>query len=205
MDSGNDSDRQFKILLVEDDLADIELVRRYLGQIRRPRFEVEYAQYLQKGIELLASDTFDAVLLDMNLPDSCGLHSVDLVKSVWDNGPIIILTGLNEDCVGVDAVRHGAQDYLVKDGLSANLLSRAISYAVERHQFASCLDATKRSTDQLLSDFCATLRDPLCQLLLAASDLCENVNSSQLELDKHLETITESGTRMVELIKQESL
>ena len=204
MDSCDESDRQYKILLVEDDLVDVELVRRYLGQVRRPRFEVENAQYLQKGIELLTSDTIDAVLLDLNLPDSCGLDSVDLLKSVWDGGPIIVLTGVNEDCVGVDAVRHGAQDYLVKDGLSANLLSRAIRYAVQRHRLASCLDATKRSNEQFLAEFCEKLRDPLSQMLLAASDLCGNLESPQPEQDEQMERITACGIRMVELINRSS-
>ena len=116
MNNCDASDSPYNVLLIEDDLVDVELVTRYLGQSRNPRFVVESAQYFQQAVELLAVGTFDAVLLDLNLPDSCGLDSIDLVMSAWGSGPIIILTGVEEDCLGIDAMRHGAQDYLVKEG-----------------------------------------------------------------------------------------
>ena len=202
MGNCNDSDSQYKILLVEDDLVDVELVRRYLGQIRSPRFVVEHTQYLQQAVGQLAEGAFDAVLLDLNLPDSCGLESIDHVLSVWESGPIIVLTGLDEDCLGVDAMRHGAQDYLVKDGLSATLLSRTIRYAVERHYLVSYLESMKEANEQLLPDFCDTLRAPLSELLDAAGDLCDNLISQQPQPDLYRDKLTACGTQMVELINQ---
>ncbi len=202
MDSCNVSNSQYKILLIEDDLVDVELVSRLLGQIRSPRFVVENAQYLKQAVRQLAEGAFDAVLLDLNLPDSCGLDSIDHVLSVWESGPIIVLTGVDEDCLGIDAMRHGAQDYLVKEGLSANLLSRAIRYAVERHYLVNYLETMKQANEQQLPDFCHTLRDPLSQMLAAASDLCCNLDSSQQEQNEQLDKITACGTQMVDLINQ---
>ena len=123
MEIQGDSERDYNILVVEDDLVDVELVRRQLGQLRRPRFKVENAQYLKDAMEMLEQESFDAVLLDLNLPDSCSLESVHQVKAAWSSGPVIVLTGLDEECLGIDAIRHGAEDYLSKDGLSAALLS----------------------------------------------------------------------------------
>ena len=202
MGNCNDSDTQYKILLIEDDLVDVELVRRYLGQNRNPRFVVEHTQYLQQAAKKLAQGAFDAVLLDLNLPDSCGLDSIDHVISVWETGPVIVLTGLDEECLGIDAMRHGAQDYLGKEGLSANLLSRTIRYAVERHYLVSYLEAMKKSNEEFLSEFCGTLRDPLSELLTSASDLCDNIDTLQPGQDQSMQRIIACGTRMVELIGQ---
>ncbi len=200
MNNCDASDSPYHVLLIEDDLVDVELVTRYLGQSRNPRFVVESAQYFQQAVELLAVGTFDAVLLDLNLPDSCGLDSIDLVMSAWESGPIIVLTGVEEDCLGVDAMRHGAQDYLVKEGLSASLLTRSIRYAVERHYLISYLDSMKKANEQLLPEFCEELRSPLSEMLAAASDLCGEFASSQADVDVHMKTITDRGTQMVELM-----
>ena len=200
MNNCDASDSPYNVLLIEDDLVDVELVTRYLGQSRNPRFVVETAQYFQQAVELLAVGTFDAVLLDLNLPDSCGLDSIDLVMSAWESGPIIVLTGVEEDCLGIDAMRHGAQDYLVKEGLSANLLTRSIRYAVERHYLISYLDSMKKANEQLLPEFCEELRYPLSEMLTAASDLCSEFASSQAIVDAHLKAITDRGTQMVELM-----
>ncbi len=200
MSDSNESDAQYNILLIEDDLVDAELVSRFLNQVRSPRFVVENTQHLEQAIHLLAANTYDAVLLDLNLPDSCGLDSIDLVMSVWGNGPILVLTGVDEDCLGIDAMRHGAQDYLVKHGLSANLLSRAIRYAIERHYLISYLDSMKQANEQLLPDFCKTLRDPLSELLTAASELCDDLKSMQPGQDESIKRITACGTRIVDLI-----
>jgi len=201
MGDSNESDAQYSLLLIEDDLVDVELVSRYLNQVRSPRFVVENTQHLQKAIHLLTENTYDAVLLDLNLRDSCGLETIDLVMSVWENGPIIVLTGMDEDCLGVDAMRHGAQDYLVKSGLSANLLSRSIRYAIERHYLINYLDSMKQANEQLLPDFCKMLRDPMSELLTAASELCDDRKPMPPEQDESIQRITASGTRIVDLIK----
>ena len=202
MEIQDSSERQYRVLVVEDDLVDVELVRRQLGQIRRPRFEVENAQYLKDALDMLGNQSFDVVLLDLNLPDSCSLESVDEVKRAWPSGPVIVLTGLDEECLGIDAIRHGAADYLGKDGLSAALLSRAISYAVERHHMAYWIAATGKSKDDYLSGVCERLRESLSELLLATSDLVgndETLDPGELE---QVNRIMSCGKRMSRLINE---
>jgi len=201
MDSDDDFDREYKILLVEDDLLDAQLVCRHLEPMRRPRFQVEVASTLREACERLVHASFDTVLLDLHLPDSVGLETVDDLKTVWSSGPIIVLTGLDEDCLGVDAIRHGVQDYLSKDGLSANLLSRAIRYAVERSSMDYWLQASKQSQDYLLIDFCDKLREPLSKLLYAASDLYEK-GPLPPQAAAPVETVKDCAIHLTELIDQ---
>lgn len=204
MNIQDDSETQFKVLLVEDDLVDVELVRRQLGQIRRPQFILDSVQYLNDAVERLATESFDAVLLDLNLPDSCSLEAVDELKTVWQSGPVIVLTGLDEECLGIDAIRHGAADYLAKDGLSANLLSRAISYAVERHRMEYWMKATGKSKDSFLSEVCNGLRESLSELLIATSVLVGSDESLEPDELEQVEKIMLCGKRMAKLIDEAS-
>jgi len=200
MGSHDDSDRKYKILIVEDDPIDAELVSRYLGQSRRPRFKAEIVQYLKDALENVNSTEFDAVLLDLNLPDSFGLEAVDRLRASWTAGPVIVLTGLDEECLGTDALRHGAQDYLAKDGLSGHLLSRSIRYAIERHNMSYWISVTERSKDDYLAEVCNSLRTSLSELLIATSELIGSDESLQPKELEQVSRIMQCGQRMSDLI-----
>ncbi|MEM8944384.1 MAG: response regulator [Planctomycetota bacterium] len=200
MNVQSDDDQLYRVLLVEDDVLDVEIVRRHLGQVRRPRYEIVVAKYLSEALRLLASEEFKAVLLDLNLPDCCSMESVDQLKEAWTAGPIIVLTGLDEECHGVDAIRHGASDYLAKDGLSATLLSRTISHSVERHRMAYWIKATGESKDDYLEEVCNGLRETLSDLLLATSDLVGNDEALDDREYQQVQKIIGYGKRMSELI-----
>ncbi len=94
--------------------------------------DINCCDRLSKGIDRLAMGDIAAVLLDLNLPDSQGLTTFEKIQSVVPQIPIVILTGYKNDSLALEAVRRGAQDYLVKGQLDRGLLSRAISYAIER-------------------------------------------------------------------------
>jgi len=204
MSSQDDPDRTYKILVVEDDPIDAELVSRYLGQSRRPRFTAESVQYLKDAMEALNSKEFDAVLLDLNLPDSFGLEAVDRLRASWTAGPIIVLTGLDEECIGTDALRHGAQDYLAKDGLSGHLLSRSIRYAIERHNMSYWISVTERSKDDYLAEVCNSLQASLSELLIATSDLSDCDESLQPKELEQVSRIMQCSQRMSDLIENAS-
>ena len=190
----------YRVLLVEDDLVDVEIVRRHLAQVRHPRFDVENTKYLKSAFEMLQNEPFDAVLLDLNLPDCNSLESVDQLQDAWNKGPIIVLTGQEDECQGIDAIRHGAGDYLVKDGLSATLLSRTISYSVERHRMAYWLEATGQSKDDYLADVCISLKETLSELLIATSVLVGNDECLDPTEMQQVEKIMNCGKRMSHLI-----
>lgn len=126
-----------KILLIEDNQADARLFRELLSELSRPEQhvpppEVIWADCLAKGLEILAEQKVDVVLLDLSLPDSHGLETLYQTQDRAGAIPIVVLTGNNEEMLAIKAVRQGAQDYLLKNELNGPSLWRATCYAVER-------------------------------------------------------------------------
>ncbi len=125
-------DKPIEVLLVEDNPGDARLIKEFLSDAGGTAFEIEVAQKLSHGLGALSEKKFDVILLDLSLPDSSGLETVAKALSYAQQTAIIVLTGLDDEKLAVDAVRKGAQDYLVKGQIDTDLLSRAIRYAIER-------------------------------------------------------------------------
>lgn len=121
-----------KILLIEDNPGDARLIQEYLSDLKDLKYTVNTAEKLKEGINILENEFIDVVLLDLNLPDSKGLTGVQQIFSVAPNIPVIVLTGLNDETTAINAVKMGAQDYLVKDKVESELLIRSIRYSIER-------------------------------------------------------------------------
>jgi len=128
------SNKPIKVLLVEDNPGDARLIREFLFEANRRSFEIEVAERLFEGLKALSASAFDVVLLDLSLPDSTGLETLIMTHANAPQVPIIVLTGLDNDMLAVEAVRRGAQDYLVKGQINAELLYRAMRYSIERKQ-----------------------------------------------------------------------
>jgi DNA-binding NarL/FixJ family response regulator/two-component sensor histidine kinase len=118
------------LLLVEDNPGDALLLRSMLRD--RSNFEVTEAASLMAAKAALAQAAFDAALVDLSLPDSDGLETVDALHAVAPEVPIVVLTGITDEDVALAAVRRGAQDYLVKGRADATRVARAIRYAIDR-------------------------------------------------------------------------
>ncbi len=136
-----------KILLIEDNEVDARLIKEYLrnasgteGGVSSAMFDLTIKNSLSSGLEFLTTKDVDAVLLDLNLPDSVGLETFYKIHKKMPKIPILILTGLSDRELAVKAVREGAGDYLVKGEVDDRLLRRSISYAIER----------KKSEEELL-------------------------------------------------------
>jgi CheY-like chemotaxis protein len=124
--------QDYSILLVEDNPADADLIKEYLIENQSIVYRVKEARTLADALKLLSQDNFDAVLLDLSLPDSSGLDTVRSLLSDHPQMVLVVLTGLKDQQIALQAVRFGAQDYLEKDQLTPTLLHRSISYAMER-------------------------------------------------------------------------
>lgn len=122
-----------RILLIEDNPADADLIQDELTLENEPSHHIEHASRLKDGLERLAVDTFDLVLLDLSLPDCRGLETFLRAYRRHPDVPFIIISGLDDLSVAFDAVRSGAQDYLFKGELDRPMLLRAVGFAVERH------------------------------------------------------------------------
>ncbi len=120
------------VLLVEDDEGDAILVRECLRDAGLADDDLTWCRTVAEGVEALA-DKPACVLLDLGLPDAEGLSALHTVVAEAVTSPVIVLTG-RHDRTGVEAVAAGAQDYLIKDDLTPELLDRTIRYAVQRRQ-----------------------------------------------------------------------
>jgi PAS domain S-box-containing protein len=134
------SARPMTVWLVEDNPGDARLIREYLRET--PSGSGIELQHLSSLHEFASSDSAsecDLILLDLHLSDSQGLDTLRRCVEVRPDTPVIVLTGLESESIGINAVRSGAQDYLVKDDINPTLLSRAMNYAVERVRLSSHL------------------------------------------------------------------
>ncbi|MEI8038241.1 MAG: response regulator [Verrucomicrobiota bacterium] len=123
-----------RILVVEDNPADADLIRELLPESGPVIFQTECVSRLAAALDRLETPGIDLILLDLGLPDSQGLVTFQHVRRENAQIPVIVLSGMEDDELALAAVREGAQDYLSKRLLSAYLLSRAVRYAVERKQ-----------------------------------------------------------------------
>lgn len=127
------------LLVIEDNPADVRLIQEILLENNQYKqnfsFEFVHADTLKKALTLLAEMSFDIILLDLSLPDSQNLTTIEEIKQVTYNVPIVILSGLIDESIAVEAMQHGAQDYLLKsDILTKGFLIRSLLYARERHR-----------------------------------------------------------------------
>lgn len=123
---------EINILLIEDNIADAALIREMLAESPKQRFNLYNAKKLNEGLEKLKKKHIDIILLDLNLPDSYGLETFIRANREVSDIPIVILSAYDDEETATEAVKGEAQDYLIKGNVDANLLSRSISYAIER-------------------------------------------------------------------------
>ena len=133
------SDKHTKILLIEDNPAYTRLIQKKLAVSSQAECQIECADHLSTGLEHLVKGEIDVVLLDLGLPDSQGLDTLRKVRAQAPAVPIVVATGLDDETLAVQAVRQGAQDYLVKGDIDSKTLWRVIRYAVERKQAEEAL------------------------------------------------------------------
>ena len=133
------------VLLIEDNSDDVLLIQEFLDAASPTGFEVYKADSLDRALKLLNKEKIDLILLDLSLPDSQGLDTFFHIRDLSLKLPIIVLTGNDDAEIAVDAIRAGAQDYLVKGRFRGEFLARAIQYAVERHRMLSAFERQTRS------------------------------------------------------------
>jgi two-component system cell cycle sensor histidine kinase/response regulator CckA len=127
------------ILLIEDNRAEARLLQETLKGSVLHHAQVKAVTRLVEGIEHCLSHAVDVIMLDLTLPDSYGLASLDKLQTQVPQVPVVVLTNTNDDALAVEAVRRGAQDYLVKRQVNQDLLVRSLRYAIERQQIEEAL------------------------------------------------------------------
>ena len=216
-----------KILLIEDNLAEARLLQEFLKQAKSHEFTVVHVQRLAAGLQKLRTDNYDVILLDLTLPDSQGLVSLPPLMSQVPSTPIVVLTNINDDELALEAVRGGAQDYLVKRQINVAILMRSIRYAIERKQALETLRHVNQTLEnrveektaelvkakeinQFKSEFVSMLshdiRNPLNTILLAAG-LLQNSDRklTQEKKQNHFQLIRSAIKNMAHLLDEVSL
>lgn len=126
--------RRYRVLLVEDDDQHAQLAALWIEAEGRGAFELRRAGRLSSALASLAATPADAVLLDLSLPDSDRLETFRAVRAQAPGVPVVLMTGIGDQQLALQAVAEGAQDYLVKGDIDGQLLVRALHYAIERHR-----------------------------------------------------------------------
>lgn len=126
--------KKIKILLIEDNNADIRLIDELLKKAPDFSYKIKSCIRLSDGLDAFKKNGYDIILLDLTLPDSDRISTLEKVLEYTPKIPIIILTGLDDKEIALESLKKGIQDYLVKDELTTNLLTRSILYGIERHK-----------------------------------------------------------------------
>lgn len=138
-----------QILLVEDNPGDARLIKYMLAEAQGPTCDLEWVDCLRAGLDRLAAGGIDLVLLDLGLPESVGLDTLRRMQEQAPSVPtLVVLSGLNDENIALQAVQMGAQDYLVKGRVDGSLLMRSIRYAMERSQAKEALQQAHAQLEQ---------------------------------------------------------
>jgi putative two-component system response regulator len=133
------SNENIKVMVIEDNAADAHLIGEMMEEYAPGILDLKYVDTLAAGMEMLSTSAFAALLLDLGLPDSKGLSTLDKVLRKFPELPVIVLTGLSDDNTGIEAVKCGAQDYITKGQLNWRSVYAAIRYAIERKEMGTRL------------------------------------------------------------------
>jgi len=143
---------KINILLIEDNPGDANLINIYLKEAYSGGIALQTAEYLKKGLELLANTAFDVIIIDLNLPDSGGIDTFKSVYEAVPEKPIIVLTGLEDETLGTTTVKLGAQDFLIKGKINSKTLQRSINYSIERYKLLKSLAENAKMLEEKTAD-----------------------------------------------------
>jgi signal transduction histidine kinase len=177
-----DPSAPLRVLLIEDNPDDALLVQHALAAAEQACFTVTVAPTLRDGVQILESGHHDAVLLDLSLPGSRGLKTLDRIRQQANTMPIVVLSGLDDEALAIEALGAGAQDFLVKGHYDPTQLGRAVRYAVERKRAQDEIDAVNKRLR-------TRVRHRTSQLEIATEDLQSFIHGITHDLRTPLRSI----------------
>ncbi|MBV8087260.1 MAG: response regulator [Chloroflexi bacterium] len=204
-----------EVLLVEDNEADAEAISEQLQDAEIecagcPRFSLDRAARLSEAKHRLAATCPDVILLDLSLPDSFGYTTFEEISASYPAFPVLVLSGLDDADLAVQAVRNGAQDYLVKGSFSAPVLSRALRYAVERKRAEDArtklareraeAEAALQARDALIGEIAHDLKNPLTVIKAQAERIGRRLLAQQpLPAERVAEASQQISAKVVQM------
>ncbi len=200
----NTNKKPIHVLLIEDNPGDARLIQEMIQDIGYNKFELICKENLTDGIQSLFENGFQVILLDLSLPDSYGLDTFTRMLDKAPETPIMILTGTDDQELAVEAVKSGAQDYLVKIMVNSTLLERSIYYAIERHRIKAKLKNSEKNYRDTLNraeffkDLFAHDMNNILQSILLGAQLCGFYLEKEKDIShmkEFLETISDNIIR----------
>lgn len=183
-----------QVLLVEDNAADARLLRRMLSEEKQGSFELTHLTRMSEAEALLSKGGVDIVLLDMGLPDGHGLEILRRARAAAPVAVMIVLTGFEDEVLAAEAMREGAQDYLIKGQIENRALPQALRYAVERQRMQAEADLMRKNEVRLRDDFLShvshELRSPLTSISSFSSLIADGLaGKTTPQQDNYLQII----------------
>ena len=169
---------QLRVLLVEDNRADRVLIRAMLAGLSDDRLDLREAYSLTSARDLLNQGEFDAILLDLSLPDAAELEACVALRDGWPSLPIVVLTGHDDKELSTSALQRGAQDYLIKGRIDRDLLVRSLRYAIERKKIEVALQAAREELEHRVAERTGELTNANLQL---QEEMAERVLAEERE------------------------
>ena len=194
-----------RVLLIEDNPGDADLVRLRLVE-SNPMVDVNCVNRLADGITSMKDRPPSLVLLDLNLPDSQGAETFRKLLEKAPDVPVVILSGQDDEGLAIKALHQGAQDYLVKGGLTSGALDRAMRYAIERQALLRSLEMSRKQQlefkNQFLSHVSHELRTPLTCIHQYVTILLDGLAGEiKPEQREHLNTVLRSANQLGAMVR----
>jgi signal transduction histidine kinase len=194
------------VLLVDDDKSDRRLTKLVMAKPSQAiQFNVKAAETLSEATEHLRHGNYDAILLDLGLPDSNGIDTVRKVHNTSPDTPVIVLTGLDDEEMGLEAIKSGAEDYVVKGKALEHVLVRTIQYAIERKQIKNVLEVAKKQAEEgtlaksrFLANMSHEIRTPM-NAIMGFGDLLSDEDITDQQRG-YVNTIINSGKHLLQVI-----
>jgi signal transduction histidine kinase len=152
------------ILLIEDDNEDAFLIRRTLSESSAAHFSIDRVGRIEEALSALHETKYNVAVLDLTLPDSAGIETVELITNKFPSMPIVVVTDHRDLEIGRQAVRSGAQGFISKTEMTGTALAREIGHAIERQQFRHELAQHRDNLESLVAARTRELRDAVDRL-----------------------------------------
>jgi signal transduction histidine kinase len=200
------TEKTLNVVLVEDNAGDARLLREMFSKEKPDSFHLTHYLRMSDAEAHLANGGVDIVLLDMGLPDAHGIETVRRARVAAPNVPMIVLTGLEDEALAAEAMKEGAQDYLIKGQIENRALPRALRHAIERHRMQAENDLVQilqlQLKDEFLSHVSHELRSPLTSIYSFSSIIADGLaGQTSPQQDEYLHIILRNVSQLQAMIE----